>query len=345
MTFAKKKRKVSWNEFVDTKGIGDDTITHSQLVPSVSFSALFIFGLILCSQAAGLQIRQMTKQKETVLLKPEAERMRGAESDRLLAVNDSLRAAKGKSSDCRWLALESNPDIFNSFYAKIGAPKNWAWVDVLGLEDELLSMITDPVLAVILLFPCTRSMYAFRREEERRMKKEGSKADCTSVYFVEQVEEFGNACGTIAAIHALANSRHHVSDGFAKDGAVSQFLCSSADMDPCERGHRLVTTDSLKSESDASAANPAAQTECPSRSAYLDHHFVAFTRMTHGGVDRVIELDGTKFAPIDHGRTNQLAFLKHVAQVVKENFVKYGEGSLNFSAMALTIESKIDTPG
>ena len=30
--------------------------------------------------------------------------------------------------------------------------------------------------------------------------------------------------------------------------------------------------------------------------------------------------------PIDNGRTSEHAFLKHVAQAVKENFVKYGEG-------------------
>ena len=30
--------------------------------------------------------------------------------------------------------------------------------------------------------------------------------------------------------------------------------------------------------------------------------------------------------PIDNGHTHEHAFSKHVAQVVKENFVKYGEG-------------------
>ncbi len=35
---------------------------------------------------------------------------------------------------------------------------------------------------------------------------------------------------------------------------------------------------------------------------------------------------GTKFVPIDNGHTHEHAFLKHVVQVVKENFVKYGEG-------------------
>ena len=41
----------------------------------------------------------------------------------------------------------------NQFLHKMGMPKLWAMTDVYGLDDMLLDMLPQPVVALMLLFP------------------------------------------------------------------------------------------------------------------------------------------------------------------------------------------------
>lgn len=65
----------------------------------------------------------------------------------------------------RWVPLEANPDVLNSFAAKIGTDivsQGYGFQDMYGLDPDLLGMIPRPALAVILLYPLTEE-----RERER----------------------------------------------------------------------------------------------------------------------------------------------------------------------------------
>lgn len=44
---------------------------------------------------------------------------------------------------------------------KLGVPDCWQVADVFGLDDELLSLVPQPVLAVMLLFPVTEKVRIF----------------------------------------------------------------------------------------------------------------------------------------------------------------------------------------
>ncbi|KAF4790682.1 Ubiquitin carboxyl-terminal hydrolase isozyme L3 [Turdus rufiventris] len=110
----------------------------------------------------------------------------------------------------RWLPLEANPDVTNQFLKQLGIHPDWQFVDVYGMEPELLSMVPRPVCAVLLLFPITEKYETFRTEEEERIKAKGQDVK-SSVYFMKQT--INNACGTIGLIHAIANNRDKMNFG------------------------------------------------------------------------------------------------------------------------------------
>ena len=69
-----------------------------------------------------------------------------ADDDRLKAINDELRGQNIAAGP--WLPLESNPAVFTSFGRSMGLPEPWQFLDVLGLDPEMLAMTPRPVAAV-----------------------------------------------------------------------------------------------------------------------------------------------------------------------------------------------------
>jgi len=224
------------------------------------------------------------------------------EPDALQRLNDELRGQADAAAG-PWLPLESNPEVFTTFAHRIGLSKQWAFEDVLGIDPELLSAMfpvdSKPVAAVILLFPCTKSIYMARRREAGRLCDNVGRVADDRVFHLEQVSSFGNACGTIAAVHAVTNAAVSLDAGVP----VAQFKAETQNSSRTDRGHALLTTSALKAESDSAAAHHAAQTACPDRDGPdLDHHYCAFVPIVmSSGATHVVELDGTKICAVDHG--------------------------------------------
>ncbi|XP_040607682.1 ubiquitin carboxyl-terminal hydrolase isozyme L3 isoform X6 [Mesocricetus auratus] len=208
----------------------------------------------------------------------------------------------------RWLPLEANPEVTNQFLKQLGLHPNWQFVDVYGMEPELLSMVPRPVCAVLLLFPITEKYEVFRTEEEEKIKSQGQDVT-SSVYFIKQT--ISNACGTIGLIHAIANNKDKMH--FESGSTLKKFLEESVSMSPEERAKYLENYDA------------------PSIDEKIDLHFIALVHVD----GHLYELDGRKPFPINHGKTSDETLLEDAIEVCKK-FMERDPDELRFNAIALS---------
>ncbi|KAK8520804.1 hypothetical protein V6N13_076941 [Hibiscus sabdariffa] len=226
-------------------------------------------------------------------------------------------ATPAGSSTKRWLPLEANPDVMNQFLWGLGLLVDEAeCCDVYGLEEELLAMVPQPVLAVLFLFPITS------QTEEERLQQDKEKRDVSSkVYFMKQT--VGNACGTIGLLHGVGNITSEIK--LQEGSYLDRFFKSTATMDPSERAAFLEKEDEM--EVAHAVAATAGETEA---SDNVNTHFICFTCVD----GKLYELDGRKSGPISHGASSPSSLLQDAAKVIKGMIQKNPE-SLNFNVIAL----------
>jgi len=230
----------------------------------------------------------------------------------------------------RWIPLESNPEVLNSWSTNAGlVPSQAQFDDVYGLDPDLLSMVAQPVKAVILLFPISDASEAKRKEEDAKIKADGQPSLDPTVFWIKQT--ISNACGTIGLLHALANS----DITFVPESPLAKFIAECKEKSPEERAEHLETTP-LFANIHAQAASTG-QTAIPTN---LDTnlHFTCFITAPEvrgpGGPSgyRIIELDGRREGPIDRGECTDL--LTDAAKIIKEIYIANSSG-VQFSMVTL----------
>lgn len=225
----------------------------------------------------------------------------------------------------QWLPLESNPEVLNNFLTKMRVDPTRRFHDVFGLDEELLDMIPKPCLALCLLYP-SESISRPRRELYRdKCLRDGDH----SCFYLSQHSEFGNACGTIAVIHTVANTFTNVDD----ESPLKAFLISQVGKTAQEAGYALCDMKGIRETSDGSAST--GQTTCPQREDRVSSHFICFTVVN----DRLMELDGCQAGPIDHGPVTPAEFVLKAARVIREDFVARDPTNLNFNITAFCAET------
>mmetsp|Transcript_1699 Transcript_1699/g.3191 ORF Transcript_1699/g.3191 Transcript_1699/m.3191 type:complete len:253 (-) Transcript_1699:56-814(-) len=223
-----------------------------------------------------------------------------------------------------WVALESNPDMLNDFAHKVGLPEGWEFVDVFGTDPELLCMVPPTRLAVTLLFQCSDNIRKFKEAQKARIESSSQKLSPDLTYIKQYV---GNACGTIACMHSLANNAEVLGIS-GSETPLGKFLTSIKGKSPQDAGLALVDASELHSASEASAQGR--QTAAPEADADIDMHFITFIEKDGD----LYEMDGGKAFPINHGPTGG-DFMVAACKVIKDNFMEMDPESINFNMMAL----------
>ncbi|MES1907719.1 MAG: hypothetical protein MHM6MM_000781 [Cercozoa sp. M6MM] len=225
-----------------------------------------------------------------------------------------------------WIPLESNPDVMTSYCHKLGMKKDFAFHDVFGTDPELLAFVPTPVRAVLLLFPITEASEKFRAEEAQNQpadQGEHTNGD-DGVFWMKQT--VGNACGTMGLLHALANNRDAIDD--SEGNFLSRFFSQADTMDESERAAALEQQEELEeAHGDAAVQGQSAVPE----DLNVLLHFTCFVH--HNG--RLVECDGRKSGPIDHGTTSPDTLLVDSVELIKRNFMQVDPDNVNFSMVAL----------
>jgi len=205
---------------------------------------------------------------------------------------------------------------------------------VYGLDAELLAMVPQPCSAVLLLFPISAGYEKRRRAADEEW---AARSDDEGLLWFKQ--NIGNACGTIALLHALANSPAR--SAIAADSPLAQLFASAAALsDPAERAALLQSSGALASAHADVAVQ--GQTAAPQATDDVDTHFVAFVRAPNG---ELVELDGRRRGPMYRGKRieRQEDLLSVAGQWIQEHFVS--EAQDHCAALLTSHTPPSDRPG
>eukprot|EP00960_Hanusia_phi_P064053 765677-Hanusia_phi.AAC.3 len=176
--------------------------------------------------------------------------------------------------------------------------------DVFGTDPELLAFVPTPVVAVLFLFPLTPEIEKFADETVAKIEKEPQVIP-DSLWFCKQ--KIGNACGTMAVLHALLNCQESIEiEGWAK-----RLYEKTKAQSPDERADELNEDTELEGL----------------------HQSAAEEGQTQDG--NMYELDGRKPFPINLGKSTASNLLHDAVGSIKERFFDREPGQVNFSIMAL----------
>ncbi|KAG6412887.1 hypothetical protein SASPL_125581 [Salvia splendens] len=226
-------------------------------------------------------------------------------------------------SSKRWLPLEANPDVMNQFIWGLGvSPEEAECFDVYGLDEDLLAMVPQPVLAVLFLYPITKKSEEERIQQDSSTKLPVNGESSGGPYFMKQT--VGNACGTVGLLHAVGNVTSEIK--LVEGSYLDKFFKATANMDASQRATFLENDREM--EDAHSVAAIAGETEA---SDDVDTHFICFTCVD----GQLYELDGRRAGPISHGASSSNTILQDAAKVIQK-FIQKNPDSINFNVIAIS---------
>jgi len=223
-----------------------------------------------------------------------------------------------------WQPLESNPVLINKFITDLGFDTNkYLFHELLSIEEWGQAMIPWPTMAVMFLYPNNEAHTKVKLAEMAKIKEEAPKSS-SDIFFMKQYAK--NACGTIAAIHAIVNlgreERDLIKTGSFLDGFFQEVKVATSE----ESGKIFSENKELQSMHTEVVQQGVTRVE----NEKWDNHFVCFVQKD----GNLYELDGTLDFPINHGPCDRMELLFKATQVVKE-YMERDPAEIKFTVLAL----------
>eukprot|EP00579_Thalassiosira_antarctica_P013839 CAMPEP_0201928828 /NCGR_PEP_ID=MMETSP0903-20130614/21790_1 /ASSEMBLY_ACC=CAM_ASM_000552 /TAXON_ID=420261 /ORGANISM="Thalassiosira antarctica, Strain CCMP982" /LENGTH=259 /DNA_ID=CAMNT_0048467427 /DNA_START=22 /DNA_END=801 /DNA_ORIENTATION=+ len=229
---------------------------------------------------------------------------------------------QNQAQEKQWFPLESNPALLNQYISKLGFQTDInEFTDVFSTEPWALDMVPKPVSAVVVCFPMTEKILCKRRQlhsESVSLMEDSPNIESTGeddVWYIKQ--RIRNACGTIAVLHALANTPQNILESSIRPSSwLHSFLKNCpASSSPLDKATALENDPTIEAFHEDAANDFSNQTPRGNKGDDIDMHFVSFVNVK----GKLYELDGRlEQGPICHGETTQQNFLKDACGVVKQ---------------------------
>ncbi len=224
-----------------------------------------------------------------------------------------------------WQPLESSSDIITKYMSDIGLDTtNFTFQDLISLEDWAHNMVGRPVLGLLFTYGISAAQEDYRKTEAERIAKDGQNLP-PGVFYMKQYAE--NACGTIGCFHIIGNLDEEHKNLVQPGSQLDKFFKRAQGKSPEQIGDLFENDEEIK-EKHVAATNEGSTNV--SDHLETNNHFIAFVLV--GG--NLIELDGRKACPINHGPSTRDTFLQDACQIV-QGFMARDPENLNVNTIVL----------
>lgn len=180
-----------------------------------------------------------------------------------------------------WPPLESDPEIFNKYFNKIGLPENVEFDELWSLDYKEVQFIDSPVVGVIAAISRPKGKYVI----------EDNVTDYKNVpFYMKQQGTLDNACGLVAALHCVGNNTGLIN--LDLNTILGNYFSKAKEKTPDERC-KILEEDNQFKEAHMNSAQEG-QSSIPTTQEKVCHHYIAFVN----NQNNVIELDGTLPGPV-----------------------------------------------
>ena len=246
------------------------------------------------------------------------------------------------SSAC-WEPLEGTPTTLNTLAKHLGLllddkttkkkkKISWKFVDVLGLDDDIVKLtIPFPTYAtctaLILLYPTddeeiTKYFESAIEKSDHQEEIQRRSSKNSRCIFLKQT--IGGTCGTLATVHAIANSQNCCHDAVTPGSPLHE-LIRKHEMSPTQayqdRCDWFLQLDSVRNAHERAVEhmNQGKDSSVPSMmmsGQRQGRHFVTWVHKD----GQLWELDGRRTEPTWRGTTSEDNFLSDAICIVREVF-------------------------